>query len=115
MRKLSWALGLMLLVIAGACGGDDAEDPRDEQSDNGGTTTQPTRADSGGSAGNPDFHACDLFTAEEIGAVLDEEVPEGVDYLAVAAGATNCSWDFVFIEVLLEDGEDWFDAVHFAD
>lgn len=137
MLKLLGAFGLTLLLFLAACGGgDDGDDGSTDDAageptatattggDDGGDETQEPEdtEDAGGDAtgdgGDSNFHACSLFTAAEVGAVLDAEVSEGRDYLATAPGATQCTWETtdgssaVFIEVLLDGGQDWFDAVH---
>lgn len=115
MQKFLGALLLALALVAGACGGDDSDGPGDDGANNGGTVTESPAAGRDGRSSASDFHACDLFTADEISEIFGDQAGEGEDYLAVAADATACSWNFVFIEVLLEDGPDWYDAVHLAD
>jgi hypothetical protein len=123
---------LLTLLLAGCSGGDDDDAAND--TDNGAATTDssndggddsetPDDSDSGedddGNSGGDDeasdFHACSLFTGAELSEALGVQLSDGRDYLAVAAGATNCTWEgdiVLFVEVLLEGGEAWYDAIH---
>lgn len=111
---MSIAATLTLLLVA--CSDDD-DDSVTGENNSAPTATRAAgeSAGSGQNGGDADFHACSLFTGAELGAVLGVEMNDGRDYLATAPGATNCTWEGganVFVEVLLEDGEDWYDAIH---
>lgn len=132
MLKLLAFLALSLLLLLAACGGDD-DGTSGVDDDGGATTTQISNGDGDDDAqpsetenldgdddddrGAPsDFHACDLFTGAEMSDLVGTQMNDGRDYLATADGATNCLWEGdiqVFVEVLLEGGQDWYDAVHF--
>jgi hypothetical protein len=114
--------GVSLALLFAACTGDD--DSSDDQGNGAPAATQTTNDsssdddDEGDGGEDSDFHACSLFTGAELGAALGVELADGRDYLATARGATNCTWEgdiTVFVEVLLEDGKDWYDAIHIPD
>jgi hypothetical protein len=113
--KLLMPVVLFAVLLAG-CGGDSDDDENSVLT----ATTNPdevseTATSASDSGNSDDFHACSLFTGQELGDLLGVEMTDGRDYLPTAAGATNCTWEGdaqVFVEVLLEDGQDWFDAIH---
>lgn len=147
MLKLWTVLALTFVLLLAACGGDDDDDSGDDGAngptateatdggDNGEETDAPEETDAGDDGeetdapeetgagdddgGGSDFHACDVMTSEEVGAIVGAEMGEGRDYLATGPGATQCEWisadsaNTVYVEVMTEGGPDWYEAIHF--
>lgn len=130
MSRVGLFVGLALVLVVAGCGGDDDSDggggnggsdaaqaTNTPSGNSGGETPEATATDSEG-GNDADFHACSLFTGAEMSEAIGAQVADGRDYLATAAKATNCVWEgdvVIYIEVLLEDGPSWYDAIHIVD
>ncbi len=80
-----------------------------------GSATQPPRSSSTTAAALPAVHVCELITAEEVSAAVGFTVGNPRDYLAAAAGATQCEWTgtgVIYAAVLTKGGASYFKAVH---
>src|SRR5690606_32585788 len=89
-----------------------ASQPGNEDGDSGGDNNGDVSGE------DSDFHACSLSTGAELSEILESELEDGRDYLSTAARATTCVWEgdvVVYIEVLLDGGEGWFNAIHMPD
>lgn len=124
MTKQVFAALFAVALVFGACGGDDD----DEGSGSAGPTATSAATQPGGNGGSgntngndgddSDFHACSLFTGDEMSEILEASMDDGRDYLSTAARATTCEWQgdvVIYIEVLLDGGDGWFEAIHMPD